>query len=347
MNSFVERQNDLQETVAEVPHVRLNYLQYVTERCLLTNSADEHKMTCGIIPAGQTQRWRIALQDLRLRNTLSPPGFELRQSCWALLIHDDAIVALEASLSHPDPAHRLPAFTDIMGLWCDWIPIRNLRTNRIDNPFPFPITTMGEIPESRNVWRSELRKQESSLSDTRKLVLQFYDSWKLQSPQGFVNNYRFRWTNISEYNFFKKAFDDTTAYLDRFLEFAANDDNHRALIYSLLIRSHISINSRSAEQAEKNIKNNVVRGDDLLPASLDPIFKERAYIYAENVPIFVEEMERCDIPNPEKNISYEDIWWILMVRLHTWTMSVGWVVDRGGVKIPSEYYYSLARVYIL
>jgi hypothetical protein len=85
----------------------------------------------------------------------------------------------------------------------------------------------------------------------------------------------------------------------------------------------------------------------LLPASLDPIFKERAYIYAENVPIFVEEMERCDIRNPEKNISYEDIWLILMVRLHTWTMSVGWVVDRGGVKIPSEYYYSLARVYIL
>ncbi|CAN9400265.1 unnamed protein product [Alternaria alternata] len=205
---------------------------------------------------------------------------------------------------------------------------------------------MGERLESRTVWRSELRKQESSLSDAdaRKLVLQFYDDWELQHPQQFVNNYRVKGMSDPQIGFFKKAFDDTTAYLNRSLRFL-EEDNPDAYVY--VISVHISVNASSVEQAKENIKNNMARETDSLPDGLDSIFQERAYIYAENVPRFVEEMERSELHDPKKNISYEDIWWILMMRLHAWTMSVNWVDDRGGVKIPSEYYYSPARVYIL
>jgi hypothetical protein len=58
-------------------------------------------------------------------------------------------------------------------------------------------------------------------------------------------------------------------------------------------------------------------------------------------------MENTKVRDLDTNISYEDVWWMMMMRLHAWTMSVNWVDDKGGVKIPSEYYYSPARVYIL
>jgi hypothetical protein len=268
---------------------------------------------------------------------------DIEQPFSVLRINGDTKVALEASLSHRDPAHRVPAFTDVMGLWCDWIPVEGFEL-KIDNPFPFPLTTMGERPESRNVWRSELRKQESSLSDARKEVLRFYDNWEVMDPQAFVDNYRLETTSDFEYRFFKQAFHTTTAYLD--VNVKASQANFASSVYTLLISVHISTNARSVEQAEENVKNNVARETDSLPDNLDPIFKERAYIYAENVPKFVEDMERSEIHDSEKNISYEDMWWILMMRLHAWTMSVNWDDDIG-VKIPREYYYSPVRVYIL
>ncbi|CAN9410882.1 unnamed protein product [Alternaria alternata] len=214
---------------------------------------------------------------------------------------------------------------------------------------------MGERPESRSVWRSELRKQESSLSDTRRLVLQFYDDWEDQNSQEFVNNYRLEGTRESEpkINFFKQAFDEATRYLHTYFDVGDTSlDFGETLIirkerYISLIRSHVSINAHSVEQAEENIKNNVVWEKDSLPDNLDPILMQRAYIYAKNVPRFVEEMEKSSWYDPKENISFEDVWWILMMRLHAWTMSVDWVDDRGGVKIPSEYYDSPTRVYIL
>ena len=345
MSSLVECQVDRQANGAKASNTMSDWSQRATSLCLIVTLAYKYKMTCGIIHAGERQRWTVGNPDLRLRNSQWPPGLELKQPFSVLEINDDAKVALEASLSHRDPAHRLPAFTDVMGLWCDWIPLRNLQTNRIDNPFPFPLTTMGERPESRNVWRSELRKQESSLSDARKLVLRFYDDWELQNSKEFVNKYRLQGTSNPQIAFFKKAFDDTTAYLDEYLKAVKADCYYNT--YKLLIRVHISINARSVEQAEENVKNNVARGTDSLPDNLDPIFQERAYIYAENVPKFVDEMENTKVRDLDKNISYEDVWWMMMMRLHAWTMSVNWVDDKGGVKIPSEYYYSPARVYIL
>jgi hypothetical protein len=349
VGNLVECQVDPQAIVAEASHAKLDYSRYDDIKpYLLGNLAYEYKMTCGIIPADEMLRWTYNNPDLRLRNTQSPQHLELRQRFSVLNIKGDAKIVLEASLSHSDPAHRLPAFTDVMGLWAGWIPHPNCPTNKIDNPFPFPLTTMGERPESRNVWRSELRKQESSLSHTRKLVLQFYDRWELRDPQGFTNSYRLKGESDSEIAFFKRAFDDTTKHLFRYLTDGVKCAKVADMegIYTLLIHVHISVNARSVEEAEKNV-NKVVRGTDSIPDNLDPVFKERAYVYAENVPKFVKEMESSKYYNPDEHISYEDVWWLMMMRLHAWTMSVNWVDDRGGVKIPSEYYYSPARVYIL
>jgi hypothetical protein len=41
----------------------------------------------------------------------------------------------------------------------------------------------------------------------------------------------------------------------------------------------------------------------------------------------------------------EDAWWLMMMRLHCWTMGIT-LVDREGVKIPSEYYNNPTWVYI-
>lgn len=75
---------------------------------------------------------------------------------------------------------------------------------------------------------------------------------------------------------------------------------------------------------------------------------ERAYIYTENIPTFVAaaemgmEEEGCSLDG----LCFEEAWWMMMMRLHAWTMGHKWV-DRKGVKIPSEYYQNPTLVCIL
>lgn len=292
-------------------------------------------MACGILPIIASEK------GLLLRNKQTPDVPDLRHSLDIMGIHGAAKLALEASISYQDPAHRLPGFTDILGLFCKWPLIDNVALNAIDNPFPFPLTTMGERPESRNVWRFLLKRQEAQLSNRKKHVLQFYESWEGLAPWKFEGEHRVERTDTRELDFFKKAFVDTTAYLERSL------GGLYVPLYSHAVRCHISINVQSYELALRNTasQQNKGRGDQL-PTGLDPVFTERAYIYTENVPEFVREMENSHHHNRDKNISYEDVWWTMMMRLHAWTMSVRWM-DREGVKIPSEYYDNPIRVYIL
>lgn len=273
---------------------------------------------------------------LYLRDMQTPGSANWRRAIWELNICSDGEKVLEASLSHQDPAHRLPAFTDILGLWCRWLPIDGLSTNVIDNPFPFPLTTMGERHESRNVWRSELKRRATTLSEPCKHVLGFYDSWEKQNPRFFARCYRL-WNTEP---IFRQAFDATTQF------FCCTEGLDFDLLYTDLIPCHIEVNAHSLQQAEENISNghDKTRDSASLPNNRDPIFTERAYIYAENVPKFVEKMERRG-PSFAK-FSYEDVWWMMMMRLHAWTMGVQWQ-DRKGVKIPSEHYENPARVYIL
>jgi len=278
------------------------------------------------------------LYSLRLRNEQLPGIVDL-SSCRLLHpdTHCDTRKVLDASMLHDNPAHRLPAFVDSLGLLCDWLPAEGIRSI-IDNPFPFPATTMGERPESRTVWRSILRKREVTLSETCKMVLEFYDAWEGKKPDGFGRYQKYLKGDMVA--FFHQAFDATTLYLRR----TEPEQSIMALV-NHLITAHILINATSLQQAEENIKNghNKKRDNDSLPENRDPIFTERAYIYADNVPQFVKEMQRV---RPHANYSYEDTWWMMMMRLHAWTMCVEWV-DRGGVKIPSAYYDNPTRVYIL
>jgi len=292
-------------------------------------------MACGILPIIASDK------GLLLRNKQTPDVPDLRHSLDIMGIHGDARLALEASISCQDPAHKLPGFTDIIGLFCKWPLIDNMALNAVDNPFPFPLTTMGERPESRNIWKLLLKAQEAHLSNRKKHVLQFYESWEGLAPWSFREPTRIHRTETRELDFFKKAFDNTTAYLEHTL------GGLYVPLYSQAVRCHISINVHSYEQALQNIATppGTVRVDQL-PAAMDPIFTERAYIYADNVPKFVEQMEQSHHHNGNKNISYEDVWWTMMMRLHAWTMSVRWM-DREGVKIPSEYYDNPIRVYIL
>jgi hypothetical protein len=249
--------------------------------------------------------------------------------------------ALETSFSHQDPAHRLPALTDILGLWCKWLQVETALENVIDNPFPFPLSTMGEKPESRNVWKLELERREATLSEPCKQVLRFYNDWEEYDPYPFKYIPRVNMPNYPACRaIYRKAFDAATRYLHTTEGLSDLD------MYECYIPCHVDINAFSLQQAEENIKSghHKTRDNASLPHHRDPIFTERAYIYVENVPKFVEEMERRR-PSDGK-FSHEDVWWMMMMRLHAWTMSVEWV-DREGVKIPSEYYDNPARLYIL
>jgi len=277
---------------------------------------------------------------LHLRKKQFPGEMDLSRLLKSLSICPDPMTALEASFSHPDPAHRLPALTDILGLWCKWLPSEGIASYVIDNPFPFPVTTMGERPESRNVWRLELNSRKTPLSEPCKQVLSFFNTWEEMSTQNFMRGSRKFMSGPSWSAHFRNAFNATTRYLN------GTDGVRLVEMYISYIACHIDFNASSLQRAEENIKNarGKTRDFDPLPKGWDPIFLERAYIYAGNVPKFAKEMERR---NPtDGRVSYEDVWWMMMMRLHAWTMSVEWV-DREGMKIPSEHYNNPARVYIL
>jgi hypothetical protein len=198
---------------------------------------------------------------------------------------------------------------------------------------------MGERPESRNVWKLELERREATLSEPCKQVLRFYRDWEACDVSSFgvackINQMHPAWTILHT------AFEATTRYLQN------TEGVSFWWMYKFYITCHVDVNASSLYHAEKNIERgrDKTRHSDSLPDDRDPIFTERAYIYAENVPEFVKEMERRE-PSDGK-FSYEDVWWMMMMRLHAWTMCVEWV-DREGVKIPSEYYDNPARVYIL
>jgi hypothetical protein len=162
----------------------------VLSRAILTY---DDKLACGIIQGSSLGWMNIHISKLpdlplrtanaRFRDQLGPAFTDL----WLTVATRDV---LRASLSHPEVAQRLPGFADILGLWSDWLPIPGLSINRVDNPFPFPIRTMGETPEARVAWMWLLKQQESTLSDPKKKVLKFYKNWLKSEPIRFRVYYR-------------------------------------------------------------------------------------------------------------------------------------------------------------
>ena len=287
-----------------------------------------------------------------MREEPSQSGPELRRAFQTLVLSTETKAILRGSLNNKDNAQKLPGFTDILGLWCDWLPIKgNQNFNVIENPFPFPVTTMGEVPETRVVWEMLLEACRANLSVVQQRVLQFYEQWKKYDGLLYelrVDDELSKRRQEPHPDFFKSAFDEATSYFkDMGIGF-----------YPRLIKHHIDVNANSARLAEENITSgkdktrpifhrcNASGSPRGIPGDWNLMLVERAYIYAENVPRIVELMNNDDDLKADIRYSYEDAWWMMIMRLHAWTMSVYWR-DTEGIKIPSDYYDNPARVYIL
>jgi hypothetical protein len=99
-------------------------------------------MAYGIISSGQVG-FSFKHFDLHLRHPQLPATLELSRAFTIMGIQGDAEVALRDSNSHPVPAHRLPAFTDGIGLWCEWLPYTGHPNKRIGQPVPVSVDNNG------------------------------------------------------------------------------------------------------------------------------------------------------------------------------------------------------------
>jgi hypothetical protein len=302
-------------------------------------------MACGIIPSSFA--WSIP--DLLIRNARVPVEDQLVQafSVFNGIANWDIRRALRAQLAHRHSAEKLRGFTDILGLWYDWLPMNGTHLNIVDNPFPFPVTSMGEIPESRAVWKLLLKRKEATLTDTQKRVLQFYEDWEKHEPMRFYEYYRVRGnfrTDKAMMAFFQSNFDASGVIL-------VDMELLNFYDYPRLVSAHMKIGSESFQQAEENIQRDGKGAASAVPGSNATyegrtIYIEAARQYAQKLGDFVRETKGFIRKGVKEDFFYEDAWWLMMMRLHCWTMGIT-LVDREGVKIPSEYYNNPTRVYIL
>ncbi|KAH7348096.1 hypothetical protein BKA66DRAFT_601518 [Pyrenochaeta sp. MPI-SDFR-AT-0127] len=173
-------------------------------------------------------------------------------------------------------------------------------------PIFLPYNYHGVVAEARVVWRFVLKQNVGNLSDTCKTVLQIYDDWESSELRRFYNYYTVRgnvWEDQKQMAYFKTIFDETTEY---FTNFYSN--------YIQLVRTHINVNAHSLKQADENFRFNKYRQRvdpmRLAPANAthpyegDDHWTERAFIYAENFPKVIQEMEKFDIeeslPQPHR-----------------------------------------------
>ena len=304
-------------------------------------------MACGILPGVSSLEGEMGRQDLNLRTGTGSTLAQLDICFRQLQLEEATISALEESLDHRSPMQHLPGFADILGLWPEWLRIRKWGDVRVENPFPIPVTVMGQRSEGRVVWRLVLKQQEAKLSEQQKLVLNLFNHWEADHPEQFYDDWRRRW-NTTEVNLLNSFLVQVFDQADQALQVCAHGR------YYDLVQSHITINVQSLKQAEMNIENKhthkldaIVHPDLKRPYESDPILIERAFLYAENVAKVVESAEDKDIWPPSKDeISYEDVWWWMMLRSQAWCMSHE-VIQREGIQIPSEFFDSPARVYIL
>lgn len=176
-------------------------------------------MAFGIIPGNE----RLGTWDLRLRSGEEDPDTELivresRDMLTRVNMHPDATVdVLRKSVNHGNKGHWWPAFTDLIGLWSDWIPLNDSPINAVISPMGHRVFTMGEVYEARVVWRWIMMEQErnKSLSTVQSEILNFYLAWEQMHPDWF---YRYYWLTpnepraVSQRDFFKRMYDYTTRF---------------------------------------------------------------------------------------------------------------------------------------
>jgi hypothetical protein len=297
-------------------------------------------MAFGIIPGN----WELGCYDLPLRTEQNDPDTELIiQATTKILEEKDiiagskhasaAIEAIRQSIDHANEVHHWPGFTDLMGLWSEWIPLDDSPINTVIGPMGHRVYTMGEVHESRVIWRWLLKEREKQgcLSTVQKSILEFYDMWEARDVDRFSRYYSIAPNNhssMAEREFFRNMYDTTTVFFKDRIR-----DTRIRMFYVMLVGSHLAVNARSLIEADENIKNTKVRpfGQDLH----DQIFRERTFIYVENIPKVVQDViDRCDEDTlrddrlvPEMPVvelepeMLKDAWWMLMIRMQCVSMA--------------------------
>jgi hypothetical protein len=298
-------------------------------------------MACGIIPASSPRfgTWDI---PLKLNSGEQYPHPDLiTQFLASLKVDDTAITAIQISTDHENTGHYWPAFVDVLGLWSDWVPCTGSFSNSVKSPIGHRIYTMSEVWEARVVWRWLLREREKRGNNTpvQSRVLHIYDCWEEAEPQRFYDYYKpsYHDKNYAEsLAFWKRIYDETTNFFEQWrLETLPH-------FYRDLIGSHINVNAHSLRQAGEHVTAGTSRNDGRVGFNLwDTLFTERAFIYVDNIPKIIENMKVRGYSEE----SVEDTWWMLMLRGQCWEMSINRVVQHSIV--PSSYYYSSTKVYIL
>lgn len=298
-------------------------------------------MACGIIPGNL----RLRTWDIRLRSHEYDPDPALLAQCLdGLQVGAAASEAIQQSVNHWNGGHHWPAFSDLLCLWSDWIPLEFSIINTVLSPLGHRVFTMGEAYETRVVWRWLLQQlvNKLSASSTQRRILHLYDSWERYAPTRFFQYHKLTGNNPDNMDaraFFKAIYDETSDY------FVNEVENVGPKYYVDLIIAHITVNCHSLEQAEKNFNAGNSRNDGRVGHNLyDTLFAERAFIYVDNIPKVVEVMRERN-HDAYKFGQVEDAWWMLMLRGQCWEMGINRVVQASCV--PSSYYNSPTRVYIL
>jgi hypothetical protein len=296
------------------------------------------KMACGILPGNKDFR----LQDLYFRDQLQE---SITDSIVALLnglgVVGGSLDAIRRSADHKSTWHHWPGFSDIMALWCDWVPLRGSSINSVISPIGQRLDTMCGAYEARVVWRWILQEQDKAgnISKTRKRVLELYNQWVQEEPSRFYQNYTLAFPETAydrHISFFKKTYDETTRAFEKACRKGSSS------LYIELVLSHIRTNAYSLEEADEHIKAGTSRNDGRVGHNLwDTLFTERAFQYVDNLPNVIFLMTQNGYPEDV----VEDAWWMLMLRGQCWEMGVNRVVQKSCV--PSSYYNSPTKVYIL
>jgi hypothetical protein len=287
-------------------------------------------MACGILPYRNqfSHGWDLLLRDQnRSVEAQLSPAFRF------LTLDDTTVEVLHQSLAYKTSAHALPGFADLLGLWTGWLPISSHRNNLVENPFPIEVEPMGRRPESRVVWKFWLQQHPSDSPQIRRVV-EIYNVWESLNPTKFQTLHGV-WDGRRP-EFFKEVFDETQLYFDRYVPG----------FYRELVTSHIVVNAQSFKQAEENIRTMLDRPhpQSTDQSQWDPIFTERAFVYAENIPKIVEDVA---LWNRVSNLPpIEEAWWMMMLRMQAWNMGVD-LMMRQGLTVPHYYYGDPSRVYIL
>lgn len=330
------------------------------------------KLAYGIIPGNPSLgTWDI---PTRAQWDADTPCLELIKNALSDLriigshIGEDALDSIRDSEEHWNSGNQWPAFTDLLCLWMDWMPTPGSPITKVYSPFCTRIFTMGEVYEARVVWRWLLQQMEErdQLSVIMKRVLDHFNTWASKYEERFFEYHTDLQDNrLEEMEFvahFKPIFDETTSCFEAMaLKYRVGPtvggtksapspsySSTKALsFYAHLVASHIKVNAHSLKEADKQIDGGNGRNDGRVGVELwDAVFAERAFVYVDNVPKVIEEMQARGFVGKTAARDIEDAWWMLMLRAQVFECGAG-RDEYSKIHVPSSYYGSPTKVHLL